>query len=110
MRNLDVQVGDRLIMKKKHPCGSNEFAVLRSGMDFRLKCCGCGREVMVPRIKIAKKYQKVIGTKTAMFDKLQGIEDKLAKINSSPVRPRGRVKSGGVQKADARSENADADS
>ena len=57
---MDVQVGDRLIMKRKHPCGSNEFAVLRSGMDFRLKCCGCGREVMVPRIKIEKNIKKVI--------------------------------------------------
>ena len=57
---MDVQVGDRLIMKKKHPCGSNEFAVLRSVMDFRLKCCGCGREVMVPRIKIEKNIKKVI--------------------------------------------------
>ena len=57
---MDVQVGDRLIMKKKHPCGSNEFAVLSSGMDFRLKCCGCGREVMVPRIKIEKNIKKVI--------------------------------------------------
>ena len=57
---MDVQVGDRLIMKKQHPCGSNEFAVLRSGMDFRLKCCGCGREVMVPRIKIEKNIKKVI--------------------------------------------------
>lgn len=57
---MDVQVGDRLIMKKKHPCGSNEFAVRRSGMDFRLKCCGCGREVMVPRIKIEKNIKKVI--------------------------------------------------
>lgn len=57
---MDVQVGDRLIMKKKHPCGSNECAVLRSGMDFRLKCCGCGREVMVPRIKIEKNIKKVI--------------------------------------------------
>ena len=57
---MDVQVGDRLIMKKKHPCGSNEFVVLRSGMDFRLKCCGCGREVMVPRIKIEKNIKKVI--------------------------------------------------
>ena len=57
---MDVQVGDRLIMKKNHPCGSNEFAVLRSGMDFRLKCCGCGREVMVPRVKIEKNIKKVI--------------------------------------------------
>lgn len=31
---MDVRVGDKLIMKKNHPCGSNEFAVLRIGMDF----------------------------------------------------------------------------
>ena len=57
---MDVQVGDRLIMKKKHPCGADVFSVLRIGMDFRLKCCGCGREVMVPRIKIEKNIKKVI--------------------------------------------------
>ena len=41
---MDVQVGDILTMKKKHPCGSAEFSVLRSGMDFKLKCRGCGHE------------------------------------------------------------------
>ena len=35
---MDVRVGDKLIMKKNHPCGSNEFAVLRIGMDFRIRC------------------------------------------------------------------------
>ena len=39
---MDVRVGDKLIMKKNHPCGSNEFAVLRIGMDFRIRCLGCG--------------------------------------------------------------------
>ena len=48
---MDVRVGDKLIMKKNHPCGSNEFEVLRIGMDFRIRCLGCGREVMVPRVK-----------------------------------------------------------
>lgn len=47
-------------MKKDHPCGSREFLVLRVGMDFRLRCTGCGREVMVPRRKIEKNIKKII--------------------------------------------------
>lgn len=57
---MDVQVGDRLQMKKNHPCGSREFLVLRAGMDFKLRCIGCGREVMVPRRKIEKNIRKII--------------------------------------------------
>ena len=57
---MDVQVGDRLIMKKKHPCGSNEFAVLRSGMDFKIRCTSCGHEIMVPRLKCEKNIKKII--------------------------------------------------
>ena len=44
---MDIQVGDILRLKKQHPCGSEEWEVLRTGMDFRLKCCGCGRQVML---------------------------------------------------------------
>ncbi len=47
---MDVQVGDILEMKKPHPCGSRRFLVLRSGMDFKIRCTGCGHEVMVPRV------------------------------------------------------------
>lgn len=54
---MDVRVGDKLIMKKNHPCGSNEFAVLRIGMDFRIRCLGCGREVMGPRSKFEKNIR-----------------------------------------------------
>ena len=57
---MDIRVGDRLLMKKKHPCGVETFTVLRVGMDFRLKCDGCGREVMVPRSKAEKSLKKVI--------------------------------------------------
>ena len=53
---MDVRVGDKLIMKKNHPCGSNEFAVLRIGMDFRIRC---GREVMVPRVKAEKNIKRI---------------------------------------------------
>ena len=47
-------------MKKQHPCGENTFLVLRSGMDFRIRCTGCGREVMVPRAKAEKNIKSII--------------------------------------------------
>ena len=46
---MDIRVGDTLLMKKQHPCGSREWEVLRIGADFRLKCMGCGHQIMVPR-------------------------------------------------------------
>lgn len=57
---MDVRVGDILIMKKPHPCGKNEFTVLRSGMDFKIRCNACGREVMVPRAKAEKNIKKIV--------------------------------------------------
>ena len=48
---MDIQVGDILKMKKQHPCGSLEWEVLRIGADFRLKCAGCGHQIMIPRVK-----------------------------------------------------------
>ncbi len=57
---MDVQVGDILEMKKPHPCGSRRFLVLRSGVDFKIRCTGCGHEVMVPRVKAEKNIKKII--------------------------------------------------
>lgn len=57
---MDICIGDRLTMKKQHPCGSREMLVLRAGMDFRLRCAGCGREFMAPRLKIEKHIKQVI--------------------------------------------------
>ena len=57
---MDISKGDTLLMKKKHPCGSFEREVLRSGMDFKLRCRGCGREFMIPRSKAEKNVKKVI--------------------------------------------------
>ena len=51
---MDISVGDILVMKKNHPCGSNRFLVLRVGMDFKLRCQGCGREMMLTRQKAEK--------------------------------------------------------
>lgn len=57
---MDIQVGDRLEMKKGHPCGSKSWTVLRVGMDFRLRCEGCQHELMIPRAKAEKNIKKVI--------------------------------------------------
>lgn len=46
---MDIRVGDVLTMRKAHPCGSCRWQVLRTGADFRLRCLGCGREIMGPR-------------------------------------------------------------
>lgn len=55
---MDYSVGDTVIMKKPHPCGCAEFEVLRVGVDFKLRCAGCGREVMLPREKALKSIKK----------------------------------------------------
>ena len=56
---MDIHVGDKLKMKKKHPCGSDNWLVLRVGMDFKLRCLGCGHEIMSPRNNIEKNIKKV---------------------------------------------------
>lgn len=56
---MDIQVGDILKMKKQHPCGSAEWEVLRIGADFRLKCMGCGHQIMIPRVKVEKNVRGV---------------------------------------------------
>lgn len=56
---MDVRLNDVLLMKKPHPCGSREWKVLRTGMDFRLKCLGCGHEVLLPRSKAEKNIREI---------------------------------------------------
>ncbi len=56
---MDIRKGDVLIMKKPHPCGSNKMRVLRSGMDFKLKCEGCGHEFMILRAKAEKNVKSI---------------------------------------------------
>ena len=54
---MDFKVGDVIILKKPHPCGSKEWEILRVGMDFRLKCMGCGHQIMVPRKAVTKNFK-----------------------------------------------------
>ncbi|EGB93860.1 MAG: DUF951 domain-containing protein [Clostridium sp.] len=52
-------IGDIIRMKKSHPCGSHEWEVLRVGADFRLKCVGCGHQIMVPRRLVEKNTKEI---------------------------------------------------
>ena len=54
---MDFQVGEVIRMKKPPPCGANQWQLLRVGMDFRLQCVGCGREVMLPRKIVEKNFR-----------------------------------------------------
>ena len=56
---MNIQVKDILTMKKEHPCGSNRWEVLRIGADFKLKCLGCGHEIMNSRSKVERFVKKV---------------------------------------------------
>ena len=53
-------LGDIVEMKKKHPCGSNQFEIIRVGADIKIKCTGCGRIVMIPRGKFKKEAKKIV--------------------------------------------------
>jgi len=57
----ELDVGNVIKLKKKHPCGSFEWEILRTGADFRLKCRGCGRQVMMARTLVEKQLKAVTG-------------------------------------------------
>ncbi len=60
MAIINFSVGDTIITKKKHPCSSEQFTVMRVGSDIRLVCCGCGRDMTLPRLTVEKITKKII--------------------------------------------------
>ncbi|MBQ6888712.1 MAG: DUF951 domain-containing protein [Lachnospiraceae bacterium] len=56
---MDIKVGNIVRLKKKHPCGSFEWEVLRIGADFRLKCTGCGHQIMIARKLVEKNVKEI---------------------------------------------------
>lgn len=56
---MDIQVGSIVRLKKQHPCGSSEWEVLRTGADFRLKCIGCGHQIMIARKLVEKNLREI---------------------------------------------------
>ena len=66
---MDIAVGDTILTRKQHPCGAASFEVLRVGMDFKIRCTGCGREVMLPRAKtLTSETQRGAGVNGRYFD------------------------------------------
>ncbi len=61
---VKYEVGDTVKLKKKHPCGSFEWEILRVGADFRLKCVGCGHQIMVSR-KLVERNTKELKKRLA---------------------------------------------
>lgn len=53
------EVGDVVVLKKEHPCGENKWKILRTGIDIKLKCLGCDRDIWLSRIDFEKKLRKV---------------------------------------------------
>lgn len=63
MEGKHFELGDVVQMKKPHPCGTNEWEVLRLGMDIRIKCVNCGRSVLLPRRDFERNLRKVLRSK-----------------------------------------------
>ena len=59
--NKKYKLNDYVIMKKNHACGTNEWQVTRMGVDIKIKCNNCGREIMMDRLEFEKKLKKVLG-------------------------------------------------
>lgn len=60
MESKEYKLGSKVIMKKQHPCGTNEWEIVRVGADIKIKCINCGRTVLISRIDFNKKLKKVI--------------------------------------------------
>lgn len=60
IEKVQYQIGDVVRMKKKHPCGSDLWKITRMGMDFGIKCEGCGHAVMIPRIKFKRMARAIV--------------------------------------------------
>ena len=60
MQEKEYTIGTIVEMKKGHPCGANEWEIVRIGADIKIKCTNCGRVVMIPRIEFNKKIKKIV--------------------------------------------------
>ncbi|WP_333887444.1 DUF951 domain-containing protein [Clostridium sp.] len=65
----DLHLGDIVEMKKGHPCGENKWEIIRLGADIKVKCCGCGRIIMLQRSKFEKSIKKFIKQNTPVEEK-----------------------------------------
>lgn len=61
---IEYKLGSIVSMKKQHPCGSNEWEIIRVGADIKIKCLNCNRTIMLPRVEFNKKIKKVISNES----------------------------------------------
>ncbi len=59
--NKNYKLNDKVIMKKPHACKTNEWIITRMGVDIKIKCINCGREIMMGRLEFERKLKKVLG-------------------------------------------------
>ena len=57
----EIRLGDVVLTRKQHPCGSSEWTVIRTGADIKIRCSGCGRIVMMDRADFVKRMKKIVG-------------------------------------------------
>lgn len=57
---MELHLHDMVELKKEHPCGSRRWEVMRVGMDIKLRCLGCGHEVMASRRKVEKSIKRIV--------------------------------------------------
>lgn len=57
------KLNDKVVMKKPHACGTNEWLITRVGVDIKIKCIHCNREIMMDRLEFEKKLRRVIDEK-----------------------------------------------
>lgn len=68
MDEQPLAIGDRVQLRKKHPCGSDEWQVVRLGTDIGLQCAGCGRRILLPRSQLKKQMKKNLSTQSSNSD------------------------------------------
>ena len=56
---MDLKVGEIIETRKQHPCGGNRFEIMRTGIDFRIKCLKCQKQIWISRTKLEKRIKKV---------------------------------------------------
>ncbi len=64
MKIISFKLGDTLVLKKKHPCSSDKFRVMRLGSDIKIVCTGCNRDLTLPRERLEKMIKSVIEYKS----------------------------------------------
>lgn len=57
---MNYKLGDQVIMKKPHACGTNLWTITRTGVDIKIKCVNCGRTIMMDRLEFEKKLKSVV--------------------------------------------------